>query len=134
MSLHFMEKVNSMTRQAIDTAVIVDAKGQRRGKIIVRYTDSQIGWNNETGIIFHYGKSNLDFGKTVKGGAYDRSAVYALLSSIGAKVYGWRGLQYHTYSDKPTKGHNLQNVSGVSQCTDFTSFKIGNKTFKILRV
>ena len=131
MSKHFIDRVNSMSRHAFDQAIITNSKGEPCGKIIVRYTDSQIGWNNETSIILN--GYPLDFGVTKRGSTYDHGSVFHLLRGVGAKVYGWNGTRYIGYEDKKPKTPYHMSDS-TSNCRDFTSFKIGNKKFNILWV
>ena len=140
---HFLDCTQDVSRQTFDMAIILDNKGKKVGKIIVRYTNAQIGYNNQTAIIFHgmpvlnesgqyTGQYDLDAGKTIKGCSYDKDSVFELLASIGAKVYGWNGLQFYSYEHKAgAKAESSQNVNSISRCTEFLSFKIKNNKFRI---
>ena len=131
---HFLDHTQNVSKQCFDTAVITDSKGKKVGKIIIRYTNSQIGYNNQTGILFYAGEGRaLDFGTTVKGSTYNKDGVFTLLSSIGAKVYGFNDLQFYDYNNKLT-GDNTQSVDSISRCTEFLKFKIGNSVYNILWV
>ena len=127
---HFIDKVSNMASQVLDTAVITDSTGKVVGKVVVRYTNAQIGWNNETGIVFHAGGKSLDFSVTEKHDSHNNcEGVFNLLSSIGGKVYDYRGEQF-------ADNHklNLRQVGSLSSVKDFTSFKLGNSKFNILWV
>lgn len=137
---HFIDHLNTVKKQTFDMAVITNSKGQKVGKIIIRYTDSQIGYNNETGIIFQTrgdDPNHLDFSNTIKNGSYNVcNGVYELLTGIGAKLYGRNGVKFHGYMTKFSKPvpENGQNVDSMSQPTEFEYFKIGNRRFNILWV
>jgi len=124
---HFIDHYQIVKKQTFDTAIITNSKGKIAGKIIVRYTDSQIGYNNETGILLY--AADLDFGNTLKGDTHNKENVFRLLRSVGAKVYDHSGSQFGTYSDKNRS--ELRMADSVSQCRDFVSFKIGNSKYKI---
>lgn len=124
---HFLDHYSTVKKQTFDTAIITDSKGVA-GKIIVRYTDSNIGYNNETAVLVH-GIDGLDFGNTRKGDQYDKTNVFDLLRGAGAKVYDHSGQQFGDYSCK--NRDELRMCDSVSRCTDFVSFKIGNRKFNI---
>ena len=128
---HFTDHYQQVKKQTFDTAIITDSKGKVSGKIIVRYTDSQIGYNNETAILL-YGNDKLNFGTTRKGSTYDHDMVYRMLRDAGAKVYSYNGDQFGDYSDKNRE--NLVMADSMSRCTDFHSFKIGSNKYNILWV
>ena len=131
--MNFIDKYSKLSRQCFDTAVITNSKGDRVGKIIVRYTDSHIGYNNETGIMFHGAGVTLDFSNTVKGNSYDKSSVYEMLAGAGCRVYGYGGLEFTDDRGK-MNNDNTQRVESISRCDEFTSFKKGNAVFRILWV
>ena len=125
---HFIDHYHVVKKQTFDTAIITNGNGKVAGKIIVRYTDSQIGYNNETGVLV-YGVDGLDFNNTMKGSTYNHDSVYRLLRNAGAKVFHHNGQQFGDYSDKNRDG--LVMSDSMSRCTDFISFKIGNRKYTI---
>ncbi len=126
------EHFNNISRQTFDAAIITNSKGKKVGKILVRYTNAQIGWNNETGIYFYgHGDNRLEFSSTIKGNTYTNDSVYVLLKNIGAKVYGFNDVRFYSYGEEP-KTENRQSVDSISRCTEFLSFKLGNSKFNIL--
>ncbi len=127
---HFIDKLNTVSKQTFDTAVIVDAKGKPAGKIVIRYTDAQIGYNNETGVLL-YGY-DLDFSTTRKGNTYSKMNAYHMLREIGARVYDFGGHEFIGYQDKA--GPNTRNYDSTSNVKDIDSFKIGNRKFSVLWV
>ena len=135
---HFSDKLNTMSKQVVDSAVIVDGKGNKVGSISVRYTDAQIGWNNETCVLLYTGLTGikgLDYGNSIKGDCYDQGSVFKLLTSVGARVYGHRGKRFYSYEHKEgSKCKDSQNVDSISSCNEFQAFTINRKKFKILWV
>ena len=134
--MNFIDKINNMSRQVIDSAIIVNAKGERVGTVTVRYTSATYGWNNETGVMFFSGLDSnlpeLNYGTTIKGSTYDRSPLFELLSSVGAKVYGFQGVRFYSYKHKQgSKSKNNQDVNSMSNCHEFQSFTINRKHYKI---
>jgi len=125
--MYFQDHLNTVKKQTFDMAIITDSKGKSAGKIVVRYTDAQIGYNNETGIVL-YGY-DLSYSNTRKGSTYDQDSVFHLLRGIGAKVYNHSGIEFCTYRDKKREG--LINADSISRCTEFVAFKIGNSKFNI---
>ena len=125
--MNFQDHLNTVKKQTFDMAIITDSKGKSSGKIVVRYTDSQIGYNNQTGIVLY--RYDLDYGTTRKGSTYDQDSVFHLLRGIGAKVYNHSGVEFCTYGDKKREGKI--NADSISRCTEFVSFKIGRAKFTI---
>ena len=127
--MHFLNKISRFAKHYTDTAVIVDSKGEPCGKIIVRYTRGQFGTNSETGVIFHDNRIALDCSETAKRGPYDRSGVFDRLTGVGAKVYDCGGRQF-----VDRHGPNTRQAEGISSPSEFVSFRIGNRKYKILWV
>ena len=108
---HFIDSYSNLSKQTFDTAIIVDSKGKQAGKIIVRYTNSQIGCNNQTGVIFY--PSDLNFEKTEKGSSYNQDSVYTLLSDSGCSVYSHGMKKFTTYGKKEKNCQMSDSVSNV---------------------
>ena len=125
---HFIDNYCTVKAQTFDTAIITDSNGKVAGKIIVRYTNSQIGYNNETAILM-YSIDGLDYTNTRKGSTYNQESVFYILRDVGAKVYNYQGKQFGMYGDKDRE--NLIMADSISRCTEFSSFKIGNRKYNI---
>ena len=125
---YFQDHLNTVKPQTFDMAIITDSKGKAKGKIIVRYTNSQIGYNNETGIVFHHQDIDINFSTTIKGDTYNKGAVFTLLTEQGCKVLDWSKTPFYTYSTKNKQG---RNIDGISSCTDQKYIKVGNSLFTI---
>jgi hypothetical protein len=83
---HFTDKVHSMGKHVVKSAVIIDSKCKRVGTIKIRLTDAQIGWNSETGILF----KGLDYSKTVKTSCYDKlGGMSKLITSQNCELLGY---------------------------------------------
>ena len=128
---HIQDHLNNVSRQCFDTAIITDNKGNAKGKVIVRYTDSQMGFNNETGVIFHHNDIHINCTDTRKGSAYNQYNLYDILSENGCKVLGWNKEQFFNYGNKPKHFEGMQNIEGISSCKDMRYIKVGNSLFKI---
>jgi len=83
---HFIDYSHNVSKQTFSAAVIVDSEGRQVGKIIIRFTDSQIGYNHNVGVIFY--PAELSFEKTRKGGTYDQpGTLFKVLHDAGIEVY-----------------------------------------------
>lgn len=112
---HFIDHINMVSKQTFSCALIFDAKGKQCGKIIVRFTDSQIGYNHQLGMVF----GDLDFGTTFKGDCYSNpDTLIKALQSIDCKALNFR---------KEIVGIG----SGSSQFNDIKYIRQGRKTFRI---
>jgi len=128
---HFADKLASMSKQTTDEAIILDSKGSLVGKVFVRYTDSTIGWNNETGVIFHDNDIHLDLSKTEKHDCYNNlDGLFNLLKSIGANLFDYNN-QHIVDNHKDIHARQLDSMSSVR---DLEQFKISNRKYKILWV
>ncbi len=119
-------KYGSIMKQGFDSAIIVDSKGNSHGYVLVRYTDSHYGRNAETQLNFHQSRDHYNLSK--KCDSYNRSSVFDLLTEIGAKCFNHQGDQYH---DRPQQTGRGISIHGVSQVSDLTSFKIGNRKYRM---
>ena len=122
-------KYRRTMKHGFNSAVIVDSKGNRAGTIIIRYTDSEWGQNAEVQLSLSHAREHHNMSK--KGDSYDRSSVFDLLTRLGAKCYNHQGDQYH---GRPQQTGSGVSIHGISQESNLTSFKIGNKKFRILWV
>jgi len=117
--MHFIDKYSNLAKQCFDTAIITDIKCNAVGKIIIRYTNAQIGYNNETGIIFH--PANLNFSKVMKNDCYGRElAVFELLTEANCKVL-----------DLYKKEFTRNKVKGISTLTAYCYIRHNKKLYKI---
>lgn len=64
--MHFIDKVNGISKHAIEKAIILSSKGAMVGKIAARFTAASIGCNHEVGMIFNHGDSSINFATTKK--------------------------------------------------------------------
>ena len=113
---HFVSRYDAIGKQAISAAVIIDSKGEKCGKIIVRYTESRVGIDREIGVSF----DELDINSTNKSQNYHGAdPLIYLVNSIGYRVFVEVGCSEVRVGD------------GMS---DFTSVRILKKRNKIYRV
>lgn len=118
MASHIMDNYQQCKKQCFDTAFIVDSKGNKVGKIIIRYTKSGYGYNNETGVLFY--DAGLDFSNTEKGGVYNNMGVVKLLIESGVRCFDASGEQI-----------TLVNCQQYSRPTQLNSLKIGGKKYRV---
>ena len=123
---HFLDRINTLSKQTVDSAIITTASGTPVGKIHIRYTEGQYGYNHEVGMLIN---GVTDFGTTQKGNAYDRAALFKLIKAIGGKAFDYSGNRLDDYSERKS---NLQNIDSTSSLTELRSFKIGKRKFNIL--
>lgn len=126
MKKYLLDKINSMSRQSVSTAVIVDSKGDMAGKILVRFTDSQIGWNHEIsatlwGFMDENGNNLLSMNKSKKGNCY--SNPFTLF-----KLFNDAGLKCYDYSENPISARRADSLSAFSS---IAMIKHGNRKFRI---
>ena len=135
---HFQDHLAHVSSQTLNTAVIVDSKGEQRGSVIVRYTKSTDGYNNETGVCFYYGDYQLDYTKTIKGSRWMTGGLYELLSEHkGIKILDWHKREFYTFNNKPKNRKEaavMTGIDGISQPSEMRYIKIGNAVFSILWV
>ena len=125
---HFFDKLNSMTKQSFSAAAIVDAKGNHVGRVLIRFTDSYIGWNHEAGVIFHAENVALNMNSTRKGNTYSTpGTLYYLFRDAGVKCYDRRDQQIGDYDNK-----TAVNYDSLSRFDDIASVKISRKIYKLL--
>lgn len=132
MSKHFIDKINSLSRQSISAAAIVDSDGDMAGKVLIRFTDSQYGWNHEVGVTMwrqaDNGRQSLDFGRSSKGGTYNRpGTLYFMLREAGFRCFMHGGKEIGDYENKT--GCNYDSLSSFS---DIAFIKQGNRKFRLL--
>ena len=128
MSRHFIDHSDHISRQTFSAAVILNSAGTQVGKIIVRFTPSQVGLNHEVGVIFH--PAGIDYASTMKGGTYSQpSTLIELLDANGVKSYAWSG-------DLIISSHRAKagevSAGSLSQFNDVASLKHGRKTYRVL--
>ena len=125
-----LDKTNHVSKQTFSAAVITDSKGKQVGKIIIRFTDSQIGYNHEVGVLFH--PAELSFRESHKGNTYAQpDTLYFLLSRAGIKCYNWSGQRVIDYTliEKGVKG---QNYNSMSRFDEIVKLKHGRKEYNVL--
>ncbi len=126
------EKYTSIMMQGFESAIIVNSKGDPAGQILVRYTKSDVGCNSETEVSFHspFEKFSISPRDAEKRGAYDRSAVFDILTEHGARCYDWNGSQF--LAGNPRDTTKYRRIDEISRFSDLTSFKIGNRVYRLL--
>ena len=123
MTTHFIDRLDHVSRQTFSAAVILDADGNQCGRIIVRFTDSQIGYNHEVGISFYHSQlpsSESNFSMSRKGSCYSNPATMVdMLQELGFTCWT---------HNKPVTGRG----DYLSRFKDIESMKAGNRKFRIL--
>ena len=121
MANNIFDRINKVSKQTISAAVITDSKGRACGRVLVRFTDSQVGYNHEVAVIFHEGETSIDAGTSSKGSCYSNPST--LVKKLQAE-----NLKPLQHSGKPIEGCG----DYLSQFTDVCGFKMGRKRFDIL--
>jgi len=124
--MNILDKFGTVSNQCFDAGVIVNAQGKQCGRVLVRYTKGQYGYNNESHVHL-FGDVRPD---TVKGSVYNKSGVFDILTAMGAKCYGYDGRLFVECE----AGDNQQTIDSISSFNELTAFKIGRKQYKILWV
>ncbi len=126
---HFIDYTCNVSKQTFSAAVITDSKGKQVGKIIIRFTDSQIGYNHQVGVIFY--PADLDFSKALKGGTYSQpGTLFHLLDAAGIKQFNFSGQRIVGYDDKAAP--NTQIYDSMSTFNEITTLKYKRKTYNVL--
>ncbi len=127
---HFIDYTQNVSKQTFSAAIITDSKGKQVGKIIIRFTDSQIGYNHQVGVIFHPSDC-LGFDKTSKGGTYSQpGTLFHLLDTDGIKQFNFGGQRIVGYDDKTAP--NTQIYDSMSTFNEITTLKYKRKTYNVL--
>lgn len=113
---NFLDHTSHVKKQTFSAAVILDAKGKMRGRIVVRFTPSQIGYNHQVGAIV-YG-TDLDFNTTQKGGTYDQPQSLVKL----LKAHGMKAIHHN--------GDELSDCHG--RFDDCDRIKHGRKVYRVI--
>lgn len=122
---HFIDNFSKVSNQTFDCGIILDSKGNSKGKIIVRYTKGLIGYNSETGIVF----SGLNFSVTKKAKGYDHViGLFKLLDSISAKCLDWGKRELVSKYPIPEDKRDIRSFDRV---TDIRYIKHNRKTYRI---
>ena len=131
MAKHFLDKVSSMSRQTIEAGIITGTDGVPVGRIIIRYTDSKIGWNHEASIWFNdlYNDKApcTNFMHTVKGDTYDvgNTTFWLLCDKLEAT------LVHRDWSKNKDEGYKSYDPNRIAAFKSIDYFKIGGKTYRI---
>ena len=126
---HFIDYTCNVSKQTFSAAVIIDSQGKQRGKIIIRFTDSQIGYNHHVGVIFH--PAELNFSDTRKGSTYSQpGTLFKLLANNGIESYNFNNQLIVGYSKKQPK--NTQMYDSMSRFDEIVKLKFNRKTYRVL--
>ncbi len=126
---HFIDYANNVSKQTFSAAVIVDSNGVMAGRIIIRFTDSQIGYNHQAGVLFHI--AGIDFSDTRKGNTYSQpGTLFHILDNAGVKQFNFGGQRIVGYDDKDEP--NSQIYDSMSTFNEITTLKFKRKTYRIL--
>lgn len=128
---NLLEKLDKVSNQTFDAAIIIDSKGQPLGKVLVRYTTGSGGYSNETGVLLNHKRIHLDFNKSMKGDWYEKASLYHLLAEVGCKVLDHSKREFYYGAISDAKKDTMRNVNSMSTCTDFKYIKKGNTIFTI---
>ncbi len=126
---HFIDFTCNVSKQTFSAAAIVDNKGVQQGRIIIRFTDSQIGYNHQVGVIF--APESLDFGNTSKGNTYSQpGTLFHMLDNAGVKCFNRSGDKITNYGDK----EQGQCYDSMSSFNEIVTLKYNRKTYRVLWV
>ena len=125
---NFIDHTSHVSKQTFSAAVITDSKGKQVGKIIIRFTDAQIGYNHEVGVVFY--PADLNFSETLKSGVNNNpDTLYHLLNNNGIKVYS-RYSQLIGYKNKET--NKTVRYDSLSDFSDIVRIKFNRKSYNVL--
>lgn len=126
---HFIDYTNHLSKQTFSAAAIVDSGGKQVGEIIIRFTQSQIGYNHQVGVIFH--PAELDFSNNKKGGTHEQpGTLFYILREAGVKAFNFGGDLITTYGDKAEGRH----YNSMSRFDEIITLKYKRKIYRILWV
>ena len=121
-----IDKINTLSKQSVSAAAIIDSNGNLAGKVLVRFTHSYIGWNHEV-VAFLFNHDNMRANDSLKGGTYDTPAtLYKIFHAAGLECLDWHKRTIGGYSNKQEI-----NVDSLSGFNDIRYIKQGNKLFTL---
>ena len=122
---YLIDKIDSLSKQSVSAAAITDSSGNLAGKVLVRFTQSYIGWNHEV-VAFLFGKEGMRANNSKKGGTYENpTTLYKLINEAGLKCFDYNKRKFGHY-DKGTV-----NIASMSQFSDIRYIKDGNKLYTL---
>jgi len=125
---HFTEYMRDVSKQTFSAASIVDSRGKQAGSIIIRFTDSYIGYNHNVCVLM-YGVDGLDYGTTAKGGMYSQpQTMVRHFEAHGVKCFNFYGERiFGNYQ----KNRKVLVADSLSRFSDVHSIKNGNKKYAL---
>ena len=127
---HFIDHTQNVSKQTFSAGVIVDSKGKMQGKVVIRFTDAQIGYNHQVGVVFY--PAEINFKDASKGGTYAQpDTLFYLLRDAGCKVYRRDGIRVIDYTLKD-QGIDGQMYDSMSRFDEIEMIKYKRKTYRIL--
>ena len=117
---HFIDLVTGMSKHSISCAAIVDSKGNEKGFIRIRYTETSYGWSHRGHLILN-GKQRE---KAEFRGSCDNNpkSLGLAVDSLGLVALDW---------NKKKLTHNGEDLESFR---DIRYIKQGRKTYKIIWV
>jgi len=135
---HFIDKINTISNQCVDSAIIFDSRNKRVGTIYVRYTKGTNGTNVEVGVLFTYKDTCIDFSKSKKGTCYDSTGAFHVFDEHNIKCFDCSNVQilsYAEYYKQRGKGNtNISLCESYSTNKAIEKIKLSHSTFKVIWV
>lgn len=141
---NFIDKFHKLSRQCVSAAVILDSKGVTRGRIVIRFTNGQIGFNHQLTVLFL--AAGLNYSTSSKGGSYDQpGTLFKHLNNTGrvmydnnsVKLYSDTGkVKMYNYDKKQIVGYgskikDSRMYDSLSRFDEICYLKVGRKTYRI---
>ena len=109
--------------------MITNSKGHKVGSIIIRYTPSQIGYNNEVGVLLYVGGETVaDYSDNIKGSTYSHMNAARLLIDKGVRCFSHNN---EIVTNRLTKT-GQQHTESFSSNKELERLKIGRKHYRVL--
>jgi len=125
---HFIDYSSHVSKQTFSAGVIVDNKGKQAGKIVIRFTDSSVGYNHHIGVVFY--PAEMSFKDNAKGGTYSQPrTLFKLFSDSNVKCYTHNKLIIDYDSRKKHPDGTIYD--SLSRFDEITRLKFKRKSYNV---
>jgi hypothetical protein len=129
---HFIDYSSHVSKQTFSAAAITDSKGNQVGRIIIRFTDAQIGYNHHVGVSFY--PADIDFGATLKGSTYSQPiTLVKAFDAASVRCYDWHN-RIISSEYRNTDDSKIVLADCMSRFDEIVSLKFKRKSYNLLWV